>query len=54
MIFLDTGFLFAYMSEEDEKHDRVCEVMDSYQIFAGLFGRSIKRRPTRSGRPSPT
>jgi uncharacterized protein len=31
VIFLDTGFLFAYMSEEDENHERVCQVMESYR-----------------------
>lgn len=30
MIFLDTGFLFAYVSEDDENHDRVCEVLDGH------------------------
>lgn len=31
MIFLDTGFLFAYMSSDDENHERVCEVVDGHR-----------------------
>ena len=31
MIFLDTGFLFAYMSEDDKNHDRVSAVVDDHR-----------------------
>ncbi len=31
MIFLDSGFLCAYFSEEDAHHERVSRVLDSHQ-----------------------
>ena len=31
MIFLDTGFLLALVSERDENHGRVLDVLDSYR-----------------------
>jgi predicted nucleic acid-binding protein len=31
VIFLDTGFLFAYVSENDEDHVRVTEVLEAYR-----------------------
>lgn len=31
MIFLDTGFLFAYVSEKDKDHERVNEVLEAHR-----------------------
>jgi len=31
VIFLDTGFLFAYVSEKDEDHERVNEVLQAHR-----------------------
>ena len=31
MIFLDTGFLFAFVSEDDSNHSRVVEVLERYR-----------------------
>ncbi len=31
MIFLDTGFLFAYVSEDDKDHERVYEVLEAHR-----------------------
>lgn len=31
MIFLDTGFVFAFVSEEDEAHSRVDAVLEEYR-----------------------
>ena len=31
MIFLDTGFLFAYVSADDRDHARVAEVLEAYR-----------------------
>ncbi len=31
MIFLDTGFLFAYVSANDKDHARVTEVLEAHR-----------------------
>jgi predicted nucleic acid-binding protein len=31
VIFLDTGFLFAYVSEKDQDHERVNEVLEAHR-----------------------
>jgi predicted nucleic acid-binding protein len=44
VIFLDTGFLFAFVSEDDSNHARVgarhdLAVTVGRELFAGIFGR---------------
>jgi predicted nucleic acid-binding protein len=50
VIFLDTGFLFAYVSADDRDHARVAEVLD----VASGSPPSFSRRTTSSPRRSPS